>query len=279
MSDAAALVVGMVFSFTLMFPLLDAAPDRALKFLAGNPALVTFWNLIDWLAAITVVIMLLPVYEWLSPGSPALTLTAAAFGLIWAGLTGAFCILAMGLALALVPVALYPVLRRYNRPLAIGYVVFRGALETVTYLGIVAGWLLLVTLGQEYAAAGALAGTDLQILGALISTAAEISASLTAVVFPMGAMMLYAVLYQSKLIPRWLSVWGMVAVGLTLVSSGVPGLANRPDAMPPVQMAANALTLVQEMVMAVWFIAKGFNLSASAARPGRTEASELLSAA
>ena len=156
---------------------------------------------------------------------------------------------------------------------------FRGALETVTYLGIVAGWLLLVTLGQEYAAAGALAGPDFQVLGSLISKAAEISANLTAVVFPMGAMMLYAVLYQAKLIPRWLSVWGMIAVGLTLASSGVAGLANRPDAMPLVQTAANALTLVQEMVMAVWFIAKGFNLSAGAARHGRTEASELLSAA
>jgi hypothetical protein len=192
---------------------------------------------------------------------------------------GAFCILAMGLALAIVPVALYPVLRRYNRPLAIGYIVFRGALETVTYLGIVAGWLLLVTLAQEYAAGGALAGSDFQVLGTLISKAAEISANLTAVVFPIGAMMLYAVLYQAKLIPRWLSVWGMIAVGLTLASAGVPGLAGRPDAMPAVLTAANASTLVQEMVMAAWFIAKGFNLPASAARPGRTEASELLSAA
>jgi hypothetical protein len=192
---------------------------------------------------------------------------------------GAFCILAMGLALAIVPVVLYPVLKRYNRPLAIGYIVFRGALETVTYLGIVAGWLLLVTLGKEYAAAGALAGPDFQVLGTLISKAAEISANLTAVVFPIGAIMLYALLYQAKLLPRWLSVWGMIAVGLTLASSGVPGLANRPDAMPAVLTAANALTLVQEMVMAVWLIAKGFNLPASAARPGRTEANELLSAA
>jgi hypothetical protein len=70
----------------------------------------------------------------------------------------------------------------------------------------------------------------------------------------------------------------LLAVGLTRVSSGVPGLANRLDAMPPAQMAANALTLVQEMVMAVLFIIKGFNLPATAARSERMEASELLSA-
>lgn len=194
-------------------------------------------------------------------------------------IAGAFCVLSMGLALAMVPAALYPVLRRCSRPMATGYVVFRGALETATYFGTAASWLMLVTLGQEYAAAGAAVGPDFQVLGSLISKAAEISANLTAVVFPIGAMMLYAALYQAKLIPRWLSAWGMIAVVLTLVSSGVPGLANRPDAMPAVLAVANGLTLVQEMVMAAWFIAKGFNLPVRATTPGRTEASELLSAA
>ena len=84
---AAALVVGMVLSFTLMFPLLDAAPDQALKFLADNQALVYLWNLIvNWGSAITLVIMLLALYKRLKAGSPALMKTATVFGLIWAGL-------------------------------------------------------------------------------------------------------------------------------------------------------------------------------------------------
>ena len=86
LGHAAALLVGMVLSFTLMFPLLDAAPDQALKFLAGNQPLVLLWTLIDWVAAITLVIMLLALYKWLKAGSPALMLTATVFGLIWAGL-------------------------------------------------------------------------------------------------------------------------------------------------------------------------------------------------
>ncbi len=36
LDHAAALVVSMVLSLTLMFPLLDAAPDQAQRFLAGN---------------------------------------------------------------------------------------------------------------------------------------------------------------------------------------------------------------------------------------------------
>jgi len=87
LGHAAALVVGMVLSFTLMFPLLDAAPDQVLKFLADNQALVYLWNLIvNWGSAITLVIMLLALYERLKAGSPVLMQTAIVFGFIWAGL-------------------------------------------------------------------------------------------------------------------------------------------------------------------------------------------------
>lgn len=87
LGHAAALVVGMVLGFTLMFPLLDAAPDQVLKFLADNQTLVSLWNLIVyWGSAITLVIMVLALYEQLKAGSPALIQTATLFGFIWAGL-------------------------------------------------------------------------------------------------------------------------------------------------------------------------------------------------
>jgi hypothetical protein len=84
---AAAYIAGMVLGFTLIFPLLEAAPNEYLKFLAENQALVYVWNLISyWGSAITLVIMVLALYERLKDGSPALAQTSAAFGLIWAGL-------------------------------------------------------------------------------------------------------------------------------------------------------------------------------------------------
>jgi hypothetical protein len=84
---AAAYVVGMVLGFTLIFPLLNAAPDQYLKFLSENQTLVYLWNLISyWGSAITLVIMVLALYERLKDGSPALAQTATVFGLIWAGL-------------------------------------------------------------------------------------------------------------------------------------------------------------------------------------------------
>jgi hypothetical protein len=84
---AAAYVVGLVLGLALIFPLLDAAPNQYLAFVSENQALVYLWNLISyWGSAITLVIMVLALYERLKDGSPALAPIATAFGLIWAGL-------------------------------------------------------------------------------------------------------------------------------------------------------------------------------------------------
>lgn len=88
LGHTATLVVGMALSFTLMFPLLDAAPDQALTFLADHQALVYLWHwLVDWGSAITLVIMLLALYKRLKPYSPELMQAAVVFGFLWAGLT------------------------------------------------------------------------------------------------------------------------------------------------------------------------------------------------
>jgi hypothetical protein len=67
---------------------------------------------------------------------------------------GALCVLAMGFLLAAIPVVMYPIFRRYNRPLAMGYVVFRGAIETVTYIAGAVTSLLLLALSRDYVKAG-----------------------------------------------------------------------------------------------------------------------------
>jgi hypothetical protein len=88
LGHAAALVVGMVLSLTLMLPLLDAAPDQALKFLSSNQTLVFLWNLIvAWGSAITFVVLLLALYERMKAGSPAFMRATVVFGFLWAGLT------------------------------------------------------------------------------------------------------------------------------------------------------------------------------------------------
>ncbi len=178
-------------------------------------------------------------------------------------ITGALFVLTMGLALAMVPVAIFPILKKHNELLALGYVVFRGALETVTYLVVVISFLLLASLGQAAAQSAASEASGFSALGDVLLKAYEAGATTTEIVFPLGALMLYSALYQSKLIPRWLSGWGAIGVALHLVG-GFLHMYGVIGSMSTIQDILALPIFVQEMVMAVWLIVKGFNSSAIA---------------
>lgn len=84
---ATAYVVGIVLGVTLIFPLLDADPGQYMAFLTDNQTLMYLWNLISyWGSAITLVVMVLALYERLKASSPVWMQIATVFGLIWAGL-------------------------------------------------------------------------------------------------------------------------------------------------------------------------------------------------
>src|SRR5688500_2737416 len=58
-------------------------------------------------------------------------------------LIGALLVLLMGFALAMIPVMLFPIFRKHNQTLALGAVLFRGALEAVAYIAVALCWFLL----------------------------------------------------------------------------------------------------------------------------------------
>jgi hypothetical protein len=186
---------------------------------------------------------------------------------------GALLVLTMGLALAMVPVMMFPVSRKYNETLALGYVLFRGALETVTYIAMVISWLFLIILSQEYVKAGAPDAPYFQSMGTLLMEADNWISQVLTIVFILGALMFYSVLYQSKLIPRWLSGWGLIgaipyfAAGL-LVMFGLIGHMSTIDTVLRLPIA------LQEMVLAVWLIVKGFDPTAIAARSVKRDLGE-----
>jgi len=183
---------------------------------------------------------------------------------------GALLVLLMGLALAMVPVMLFPIFRKINEVLAVGYVVFRGALETMTYIVMVITWLFLLIVGREYVAAGALNASYFQTLGSLLKEGNDSIGPLLGIVFSLGALMLYYLLYQSKLIPRWISGWGVFAILLALASEFLT-MFHLMSSFSTFDMAVNVPIFLQEMVMAVWLIVKGFNPSAIASLSAKTE--------
>ena len=167
---------------------------------------------------------------------------------------GALFMLLAGFVLAMVPVVFWPIGKRYSETLAMGYVVFRGALETIFYIVTALLWLLLIALSKE-SDAGPLAGF-------VRTTETVIWDQVIAIPFVLGALMFYFVLYQSRLVPRWLSTWALVGAALYIVAplGSMFGLSFG-FFMGPLA--------VQEMVMAVWLIAKGFSRPAVASDPAR----------
>jgi len=187
---------------------------------------------------------------------------------------GALFLLIMGLALALVPVMMFPILKKQNEALAVGYVVYRGALETITTVAIVISWLFLTVLSQQYTA-GAPDASYLQTFGSLLLKGNDTIGTISQVVFPLGALMFYCILYKSKLIPRWISGWGIIAAAWVLVMTAFDWFGISGSWSTTLVDILDFPIFFQEMVMAVWLIVKGFNSSAIAALSAKTTSNQL----
>jgi hypothetical protein len=83
--------------------------------------------------------------------------------------------------------------------------------------------------------------------------------------------MYYIIFYQTKLVPRWLSIWGLVGVTLC-ITSAILVMFNIIGVSSTVMLVLNfPFIAAQEYVLAVWLIVKGFNPSAIASKSPQVE--------
>jgi hypothetical protein len=134
---------------------------------------------------------------------------------------------------------------------------FRGALEGCFYFVSTLGLLTLITLSNEYAVTGA-ASAALQSLGNVLYQFQDFIGPVGTMMFLIGAICLYVSFYRTRLIPRWLSIWGLIGV--------VPYMAYallhffRLD--NGIGFYLQMVLAPQELVMGAWLVIKGFNLDA-----------------
>jgi Domain of unknown function (DUF4386) len=170
---------------------------------------------------------------------------------------GAFFTLMMGISLMAMTIFLYPILRKDSEELALGLVLFRGALEGTSYFISTLGFLIMIALGNEYVAAGANSAA-LQSMGSVLYQFLDLKDPLGTIVFLIGATCLYLSFYRTRLIPRWLTVWGLIGVVLNLASALLHffhvDISIGPSLVIPLA--------IQELVMGGWLIIKGFNQDA-----------------
>lgn len=163
-----------------------------------------------------------------------------------------------------IAVVIYPVLKSFSERLALGYVATR-AIEAA-FFGVATLHLLsLVFVSRAFVAAGEQSSAHYQVLGDLLLAGHDWNhAVLPFTAFGIGALLLNYTLFRARLVPRWISVFGLLSaasiltarllliVGVGLSSSAVAGM--------------DAPIFLQEMVFAVWLIVRGFDVSAASTR-------------
>ena len=163
------------------------------------------------------------------------------------------CLAVVGIA-----AALFPLMRVQNEALAAGYLGTR-IVEAVVLSVAATSPLLLVTLGEEYLAAGAPDAAYFQTAGTLVMAArGHLASLLTPIFFSLGALLLYVFLYRSRLVPRFIPVWGFIGVVALftwnmLEAFGMSISAGMVFALP---------MILNEIFLGIWLLAKGFNSSA-----------------
>jgi hypothetical protein len=163
------------------------------------------------------------------------------------------------LAIPLIAAFLFPVFKRESEAWAQSYVALR-IIEAVLLTVVSACALSVLNLSEAYLAGGADAPAQ-HAASATLQAIGEWSQILSVgVVFPLGAIVLYSLLLRMRLVPRWIAHWGLWAAVLLLggVLLNLLGLLSGiPDATLEFILAGPIA--VNEMVLAVWLIARGFN--------------------
>ena len=168
---------------------------------------------------------------------------------------GMYIELIWALSVVGIPIVLFPILKKYDEVLArVFYSLrFMEALSTIAHSLIL---LTLLSLSQEFAVAGPPDASYFQTLGTLLLAAREWIFNIgSGLIWSLSALGLNYILYQSKLIPRWLSAWGLIGSVLSLVTYflGFFSVHLSDWLFAPIAM--------QEMAFAVWLLAKGFDSS------------------
>lgn len=169
--------------------------------------------------------------------------------------SGVLLELVLVLSVIAIAVMIYPVVRRQNEGLALGYVGAR-TVEGMLLLAAAVTGLVVLSLGQEYGSAGT---AQIQALGDSLLAVRDWTYLIgSLMMLGVSALILNSLLYRSRLVPAWLSLWGLIGGGLILARglAEIYGL----DFTGLMQGVLAAPIAIQEMVLAVWLIVRGFDM-------------------
>jgi hypothetical protein len=190
-------------------------------------------------------------------------------------LVGAFLELLLIIANIGTAVALFPVLKRQNEVLALGFVTARIVESAFIAVGILS-LVTVVTLRQEAAGADA---ASLTLIGQALVALHDWTFLLGPgfVVGVGNGLILGYLMYRTGLVPRPMAMLGLIA-GALLCASGVAVLLGVLQQGGAVRTVATMPEFFWELSLGIYLTVKGFRPSAAASQPARTATQELVAA-
>ena len=164
-----------------------------------------------------------------------------------------------GAAIVGISILMFPILKKHNEPIALGYVSIR-VIEAAIVIVRVMSPLLLLTLSQQYVKAGYPDASYFQTLGTLAIEWRNWTYQMILLTYVGGLLFSY-LLYKSKLVPRFLSVLGLIGHPLVIIGALLAMLG-----IIDINHGAGMIVLLPgglfEFLLPIWLFVKGFNSSA-----------------
>jgi hypothetical protein len=209
----------------------------------------------------------LGLYDHLKHDPNFIVSSGSSSGVLW----GAFLEVIVAVAGVGTAVTLFPVVRRQNQGMALGFVAARTVEAAMIFAGVVS-LLSLVHLRQTL---GTASGAD---KGSLVTTGASLVATyngtflLGQTLMPcMSALLLGTLMYRSGLVPRVLPLMGLIGAPL-LITSTVAVLFGLIEPISPWSVIATLPVAAWEFSLGVWLTFKGFKPSPITADPASVRA-------
>ena len=149
-------------------------------------------------------------------------------------------------------VLMFPVMKLHSERMAIGYLTAR-IVDAILIAVMVLVILIQIPLGSEYLKATTSNASYLQSLGTLFTQLQLYAYEFGMIAVGMAGLILCYTFYRTKLIPRWLAIWGLAGYAIillgmvsALMGSGLGDIFSIPGGL-------------WEVFIGVWLIIKGFN--------------------
>ncbi len=152
------------------------------------------------------------------------------------------------------PILILPILKPYGERLSYGYLSAAIVATTILAVGSIL-LLMLIPLSQGYLLSDQASIQQFDVLGMVLKSGGNIAYHMGMAIWSLGGMMFCTVLYRSKLLPRFMPIWGMFGY-VTLAAGSISELFFHNNMVEIISVIPGGLF---EVSLSLWLIFRGFS--------------------